>query len=117
MAPPPESEYGVIKLNIAIVVILTVLVGCAESPPTTDVANAAKQAIERAESKFEQSRVVGHAWLPTKQSLAAAKQAFGDADYVLAIAQAERTEALAEASLAQAESEQNAWRERFPTTI
>ena len=105
------------KLNIAIALTLTILLGCTESRPATDVAHAAEQAIERAQAKFEQSRVVGHAWLPTKQSLAAAKQAFSEADYPSAIAQAERAEALAEASLAQAESEQNAWHERFPATI
>jgi hypothetical protein len=105
------------KLNIAIAMILTVLLGCTESRPATDAAYAAEQAIERAEAKFEQSRAVGHAWLPTKQSLAAAMQAFSNADYPSAIAQAERAEALADASLEQAESEQNAWHERFPTTI
>jgi hypothetical protein len=105
------------KLNTAIAFTLTILLGCSESEPATDAAQAAEQAIERAQAKFDQSRAVGHAWLPTKQSLAAAKQAFGDADYTSAITQAGRAEALAEASLAQAESEQNAWHERFPTMI
>ena len=105
------------KLNIAISMALTVLLGCTEPGPSSDLASSAEQAIGRAEAKFEHSRVVGHAWLPTKQSLAAAKEAFSKADYPSAIAQAELAEALAEASLAQAESEQSAWHERFPTAI
>jgi hypothetical protein len=106
------------KLNIAIALTVAgLLMGCTDSGSTTNPARTAEQAIGRAEAKFEQSRAVGHAWLPAKQSLAAAKEAYENADYPAAIAEAERADALAEASLAQAEAEQDAWHERFPTVI
>jgi uncharacterized protein YceK len=104
------------KLNIVIVLAVAAwLPGCSESGSVTDPAQSATQAIGRAEMKLEASRAVGHAWVPTVQSLAAAKEAFSNADYASATAQAERAEALAEASLLQAESEKTAWRDRFPT--
>jgi hypothetical protein len=49
-------------------------------------------------------------WLPTEQALAAAKKAAAAGDFDAAVAQANRAEALAKASIAQAKEEDTAWK-------
>ena len=96
------------------VAVLVLNLGCAGFERDPDPAQSARQAIERAEASFRESEALGHAWLPAKRSLVAAREALKEADYPSALAHAEQANALAEASLAQAESEKSAWQSRFP---
>jgi hypothetical protein len=75
---------------------------------------AVKEMIERAESMHERAFELEHAWLPTGPLIAEAEAALAAGDVAVAEALAARALLLAEQSLAQAERERDAWRERVP---
>ena len=75
----------------------------------------AQQAVEAAAARYEESSARGHAWLKTQQHLEQARAALANDNYALAVREADRAIALAEASIAQADAEANAWLDRFPT--
>lgn len=68
--------------------------------------------LERAESIHEQARVMEHAWLVTGPLIAEAEAALAAGETAEAEALASRALLTAEQSLAQAERERDAWRER-----
>jgi hypothetical protein len=101
--------------HLSALVIVVIAGGCTQPRTQEDPGEPARQVIEKAESRYHESQLAGHAWLKTKASLDAAKQALQAKDFAAAQAQAAQAVALADASLAQAQDEQNAWHERFPT--
>jgi hypothetical protein len=69
-----------------------------------------KTALAAAEAAEQEAGTLKNQWLPTEQALAAAKKAAAAGDFDAAVAQAKEAEALAKASIAQAEEQQSAWR-------
>jgi hypothetical protein len=102
--------------SVSAALFILVVGGCSDPQADSDPADPARQAIERAESRYRDSQAAGHAWQQTKVRLDNATRALQAGDFASARAEAERAEALARASLSQAQAEQTAWRERFPVT-
>jgi hypothetical protein len=69
-----------------------------------------KAAYAAAEAANKQAGVLRDQWTATASTLAAAKKAADSGDFDQAIAQAREAEALAKASIFQAASEQDAWK-------
>jgi hypothetical protein len=69
-----------------------------------------KAAYAAAEAANKQAGVLRDQWTATAAALAAAKKAADGGDFDQAIAQAREAEALAKASIFQAASEQDAWK-------
>jgi hypothetical protein len=69
--------------------------------------NAALNAAQAAE---KDAGALKNQWLPTEQMLAAAKKAAAAGDFDTAVNQAKQAEALANASIAQAKEQQEAWK-------
>jgi len=70
-----------------------------------------KAAYAEAEAAQKQAAALRNQWLPTQTALAAAKKAGDSGDFGGAIAQAHEAEALAKASIFQATSEKERWRD------
>jgi len=68
-----------------------------------DAALKAAQAAENAAGALK------NRWIPTEQALAAAKKAAAAGDFDTAVKDANRAEALAKASIAQAKEQETAW--------
>jgi len=69
-----------------------------------------KSAFAMAEAAEKEAAALKNRWTTTEQSLAEARKAAAAGDYEGALAQARRAEALAKASVAQAQEQQQAWR-------
>jgi hypothetical protein len=93
---------------------LVVLVACTKSEVPADPADLARAALAEAEARYQTSREAGHAWRAPKALIDDARAALEAGDYETAASHADRATAMAEASLAQAEAESTAWRDRFP---
>jgi len=89
---------------------------CSEKrPPTASAPEAqAWQAVERAREQYEASKTAGHAWIKTGKLLTGASEALEAGNFPAALSLAQQAETLAQASLAQAKAEQEAWRQRLP---
>ena len=87
------------------------------SPPLYADVNLeqAQQIVEHAATRYEESRSRGHAWQKTRLHLERARTALQSGDYPLAVSEADRSIALADASLVQADAESTGWRSRFPS--
>jgi hypothetical protein len=70
-----------------------------------------KAAYVAAEAAEKQAGALRNQWLPTQTTLAAAKKAGDSGDFDGAIAQAQEAEALAKASIFQATSEKERWKD------
>ena len=70
-----------------------------------------KAAYAAAEAAEKQASALRNQWLPTQTALAAAKKAGDSGDFDGAIAQAQEAEALAKASIFQATSEKERWKD------
>jgi hypothetical protein len=70
-----------------------------------------KAAYAAAEAAQKQAGALRNQWLPTQTTLAAAKKAGDSGDFDGAIAQAHEAEALAKASIFQATSEKERWKD------
>jgi hypothetical protein len=63
-----------------------------------------------AEAANKEAGALRNQWIPTAQALADAKKAADKGDFDQAVAQSKEAEALAKASIYQAESEKEAWK-------
>ena len=70
-----------------------------------------KAAYAAAEAAQKQAGALRNQWLPTQTALAAAKKAGDSGDFDTATAQAREAEALAKASIFQATSEKERWKD------
>jgi hypothetical protein len=70
----------------------------------------AKAALAAAQAAEQQAAALKNRWTTTEQALAAAKKAASANDFDTAIKEAQRAEALAKASIAQAKEQQDAWK-------
>jgi hypothetical protein len=70
-----------------------------------------KAAYAAAEAAEKEAGTLRNRWLPTEMALAAAKKAADSGDFEAATAQAKEAEALAKASIFQATSEKERWKE------
>ena len=70
-----------------------------------------KAAYAAAEAAEKEAGTLRNRWLPTETALAAAKKAADSGDFEAATAQAKEAEALAKASIFQATSEKERWKE------
>ena len=86
----------------------------AEPPEGLDPAERATWLIEAAEAAYADSQAAGHAWVNAQRALEEARTAAAKGDLAEAGAQGEKALRLAEASLAQARTEESAWQDRFP---
>lgn len=69
-----------------------------------------KAAYDAAEQAERQALTIHNAWTVTETMLKSAKQSGDSKDYAAGLAQAREAEALAKASIAQAEEQRAAWR-------
>jgi multidrug resistance efflux pump len=69
-----------------------------------------KTAYAAAEAAEKQAGRLRNQWTVTEQALAEARKAAGEGDFDRAMSAAKRAEALAKASIFQAESEKDAWK-------
>ena len=86
----------------------------AEPPADLDPAGRAAWLIEAADATYTESEAAGHAWVNARRALETAREAAAQGDFAAAGTEGERALRLAEASLAQARAEEDAWRDRFP---
>jgi hypothetical protein len=86
----------------------------AEPPEGLDPAARATWLIEAAQAAYADSQAAGHAWVNASRALEDARTAAAQGDFASAGAQGEKALRLAEASLAQARTEESAWQDRFP---
>ncbi|NIP14801.1 MAG: hypothetical protein GWM88_08755 [Pseudomonadales bacterium] len=86
----------------------------AEPPEGLDPAARAQWLIEAAHAAYSESEAAGHAWVSARRALEGANAAVDQADFAAAGEQGEKALRLAEASLAQARTEEDAWQDRFP---
>lgn len=93
---------------------LIVFAACTKSEVPADPAEQARAALAEAETRYQASWEAGHAWRNPKALMDDARAALEAGDYEAATSNANRATAMAEASLAQAEAESTAWRDRFP---
>ena len=70
----------------------------------------AKAAIAAAEAAEKDAGALKNRWTTTEQALAAARKAAAANDFDTAVKQAQQAEALANASIAQAKEQQDAWK-------
>jgi len=70
-----------------------------------------KTAYAAAEAAEKQAGSLRNQWLPTEAALAAAKKAAASGDFDAATAQAKEADALAKASISQATSEKERWKD------
>jgi hypothetical protein len=70
-----------------------------------------KAAYASAEAAEKEAGTLRNQWLPTETALAAAKKAAASGDFDAATAQAKEAEALAKASIFQATSEKERWKD------
>ena len=69
-----------------------------------------KTAFSAAETAEKSAAALKNRWTTTEQALAAAKKAAAAGDFDAAVKEANQAQALAEASIAQAKEQQEAWR-------
>lgn len=69
-----------------------------------------KAAYAAADAAEKQAGTLRNQWLPTETALADARKAAATGDFDRAVAAAKEAEALAKASIFQADSEKNAWK-------
>jgi hypothetical protein len=93
---------------------LIAFAACTKSQVPADPAEQARAAVAQAEALYGSSWEAGHAWRAPKALIDDARAALEAGDYETAASNADRATAMAEASLAQAEAESTAWRNRFP---
>ncbi len=86
----------------------------AEPPADLGPAARAIWLIEAARAAYAESQAAGHAWVSARTALDSARAAADRGDYAAAGSEGEKALRLAEASLAQARAEEDAWRDRFP---
>lgn len=85
-----------------------------QPPADLDPAGRAAWLIEAADAAYTESEAAGHAWVNARRALETAREAAAQGDFAAAGTEGERALRLAEASLAQARAEEDAWRDRFP---
>ena len=102
-----------ISRGIAVAVVV-VLMGCAEQGADDSPRELAEAALATAQEKYAASAEAGFAWRNARLALEAAESALALEDYAGAQSQAELATTLAEASLAQAAREAEAWSQRAP---
>jgi hypothetical protein len=95
-------------MRVWICLAVTLLLASAAQAASTEA--DFKTALAAAEAAEQEAGTLKNQWLPTEQALAAAKKAAAAGDFDAAVAQAKEAEALAKASIAQAEEQQSAWR-------
>ena len=86
----------------------------AEPPEGLDAEERAVWLMEAAEAAYAESQAAGHAWVSARRALEDARMAAAKGDLAEAGVQGEKALRLAEASLAQARTEESAWQDRFP---
>jgi hypothetical protein len=69
-----------------------------------------KAALAAAEAGEQQAGALKNQWTTTEETLAAARKAAAAGDFSAAVKQAQQAEALAKASIAQAEEQAEAWK-------
>ena len=69
-----------------------------------------KTALSAAETAEKNAAALKNRWTTTEQALAAAKKAAAAGDFDAAVKEAHQAQALAEASIAQAKEQEEAWR-------
>ena len=89
--------------------LLALLLGAVTSAAGADEAGF-RSAYAAAEAAARQASALRNQWTTTVSTLAAASKAAEGGDYDRALAQAQEAEALARASIYQAESEKAAWK-------
>jgi len=113
-----QSEQIIMRAGLFTLLFTFLVAGCdapGGKPDTTaDPADQARAAIDDARARYQMTSDVGHAWRQPRVLIESAAQALEAGDYAAAIQHAERATAMAERSLAQAETEQTAWRQRAP---
>jgi len=83
--------------------------------PTTDpLPSDPAKAVTQARATYDRSVALGFAWRPAKQALEQAEAALAEGDGTAALDAAVRAIRLADASIAQAEHEAQAWQHRPP---
>lgn len=100
-----------LKVLVAFVLIVSM---SAQAESSASEKSQAQQLLQTAQAKYEQSRHLGFAWRSTNQAIAAAQTAYDAAEYSKAQQEAQSAIKLAEASIAQANTEATAWRTRQP---
>lgn len=86
----------------------------AHPAPVHQLPSDPAEAVAQAREKFDRSSKLGFAWRPARQALAQAEAAFSEGDEATALEAALRAINLADASIAQAENEAQAWQNRPP---
>ena len=108
----PSPKFKAIALLSA--GLLTAACSEQNPAPAPEPATEARQAIEQAREQYEATKTAGHAWSKTGKLLTGATEALEAGNFPQAISLAQQAETLADASLAQAKAEQEAWRDRLP---
>ena len=91
-------------------ICLAVTVFCSGAAQAASTEADHKTALAAAVAAEQDAGALKNQWIPTEQALAAATKAAAAGDFDTAVAQARQAEALAKASIAQAEEQQSAWR-------
>jgi hypothetical protein len=100
---------------MAVTLITVTSVGaCTDKTIEKTPATEAQQAISHAQARYDAAQQVDNAWSNTKKLIDTATDALSEGDFPASIAAAEQATALSEASIAQEQSEQSAWQNRFP---
>jgi hypothetical protein len=83
---------------------------CASAAQAASTETDFKTALAAAVAAEQDAGALKNQWIPTEQTLAAARKAATAGDFDAAVAQAKEAEVLAKASIAQAKEQQSAWR-------
>ena len=98
------------RISIASLVALLLIAGTA-SAPAAGSETEFKAAYAAAEAADKEAGRLRNQWTVTETALSEARKAAGDGDFDHAIASAKEAEALAKASIFQAASEKEAWKQ------
>jgi len=97
-----------------LVVFMILSNACAHVDESNAEKLSAQRAIESAASAYAESQEAGHAWRAARLYLEAARGALERGEYALAVAEADRSLQVAQASLTQARVETEVWEANFP---
>ena len=109
-----NKKMNTLRTNIAVAAITLLAAACSPSEPPPSPEQSAIEAVQQATAAYQRSAQLGFAWRPAKQSLAAAEAALASGDHAQALEAATLASKLADASIAQAQSEADAWQGRAP---
>jgi hypothetical protein len=105
------SDKTMLKSNMRNLVLATVLLTAGVGPALAASEADYKAAFAAAEAAEKQADQLRNKWTTTETQLAAAKRAAGAGDFDAATAAANEAEALAKASIFQATSEKERWKD------